>query len=450
MQMTCPKCGSVQPTAPVCAACGVFIQGYLERNARPAGKPARDLAPRPRGVPHLPPDAQPQESPALLRPVVLAVLGAVLALGLAWLILDARSSGHRSVRPVPATPTPSAQAAPEASVLLPETPVVRVPSPEALARAATPEPTAPPPPISGGGRAILAPAPMLDLVAGGGGRFLVCRLAGPPYLAVFDVVQETWTPLRFDAGEDARLAADADRLYVSAAEPRQLWALDLATLRPLTSAALPGTSPVRRLAAGSNARGPLLLVLEDALWLLDRATLEPVMRRQFIALDSAARQLAVDPATRVLASADGNTFTLLRPRDPAPGYALHLEGEVLRLELLPAGARYAVPDAAGRRIYTDQAAAGARVAQLPEASGRFLLEVREGSDRTRRSLRVLRAGDGAEVYALSELNEFGGPIVLDKLRFEQRFHLLPELGKLLTIPPSEDRIVIRALALPAP
>jgi hypothetical protein len=122
-------------------------------------------------------------------------------------------------------------------------------------------------------------APVADGAMGGGGRYLILRLAGKKKLAVFDVQQGKVTrelPLR---EEVVYFAAGANRLAVVNPDSKtvELWSLDRFELQ--RTAVLPSaltTGPIRQVCMGSASNGPLFFYLpnENRTWALNLDTLD--------------------------------------------------------------------------------------------------------------------------------------------------------------------------------
>lgn len=451
-RMTCPRCGRAQDLAPICVACGHLIEPRAPQPRPPAGARVRTE----RG-------GLQRETARLIR---VAMAGALVILGLsaAAALLRARLEAERPHRPPAAART---------AIETPAVAAASAPRPR-VERSVLPDP--PPPPISDGGREFAAPGRILDVAAGGGGRYLAALLAAPPYLAVFDAQAERWHGLSFAGGAEARIAADARRLFVATPSPRMLWSWDLETLAPLHSAAIadrvpraltpaqiaqrleeaallgipeeevdlrpPPATPLRLLAAGSAASDrPVLVVVGDDLRLVDPASLQPVRAAELAAVDPLLRNLAMLPGTRVAAAPDGRAFAFWRPRASTPSYLLRTAATI-SAEALPGGLRYAWPSASGELL----SAREDESLRLPGQGAGWRLEV-ELADRARRVGALRIAGPSAELR-LGPPSEFDNPIALDGLRLEQRFVLIEPLKKLATLPRSDDRVVLRDLAIP--
>ena len=123
---------------------------------------------------------------------------------------------------------------------------------------------------------VTLPGAVADVAVGGGGRFLIFRLAKS--LAVFDVQEGKVAKQLPLAEEDAHFAAGATRLVVlyPSAQLIQVW--DLTTFVKERSAPFPGSlkAEIRQVCMGSASNGPLFIYLpgQKRTLALNPATLE--------------------------------------------------------------------------------------------------------------------------------------------------------------------------------
>ena len=87
--------------------------------------------------------------------------------------------------------------------------------------------------------------------------------------------------------------------------------------------------------------------------------------------------------------------------------------------------------------------------QFPTTDGRFGISVRTGD-----MITLFRVADYAKVMVVTGLDEMTGilqrdSIVRDGISLENRYHFVPAAKLLVTIPQSNDRLVLRRLEMPA-
>jgi len=123
------------------------------------------------------------------------------------------------------------------------------------------------------------PAAVADAAVGGGGRYLVLRLAGKDKLAVFDVRQGKVVKLLPLAEDVVHFAADARQLIVIYPSAKRIQTWSLATWESTRSAALPESltrDKIHQICIGSASSGPLFVYLptEKRTLALDLASLK--------------------------------------------------------------------------------------------------------------------------------------------------------------------------------
>jgi hypothetical protein len=308
----------------------------------------------------------------------------------------------------------------------------------------------------------MLPAPVADVAVGGGGRYLLLHLPKLRQIAVFDVSQAKITghvPLTTD---NVRFTAGRDKLIVALADENVIQRWDLATQRREASAPLPVRDKLSGLALGSASDGPLLVAscqgaIRSELFFMDVATLTklPIQR-------TGAGHIHIFDVNGVRASADGRVFGIWRSQTIPQGIqTLVLEGNEARGHYLHNTAGHLLPGPDGKVIYT----AGGRYTNqvkplgdrrrgpllcLPaEQAGYFLsVQGKNPFDRNtkdkRGTLAIHRDGDERPLVTLPEVElptdlGQGGP---EPLSADKRVHFIPSAQVILTIPATNDRLVL--------
>lgn len=300
--------------------------------------------------------------------------------------------------------------------------------------------------------------------SGGAGRYFVSHLKDAEKLAVVDVVAGKRLG-EVPARGSFLFAANRDKLIVVLNDQRVVQRWDLQTLRREKTVLLPDDRPVRWVAMGSAGAGPLALWSSGKVQFWDVASLKPL----------AVRGEVVDQEANVKLwpSADGLTFCGYG-WSTVP-YAVMRLGNVTATSAdctmlrTPDGESFneawAMPSADGSllvrhgaRFYTgdmaviDPGPLKDAAAVYPTADPRFLLSLRrkdpyksEGN-----SVAVVAAVDRRVLYTVPDVEPVtGGRIgsVVGRLGPEPRVHYLPGPGLLVTIPDTNDRVVVRRFDL---
>jgi WD40 repeat protein/S1-C subfamily serine protease len=342
-------------------------------------------------------------------------------------------------------------------------------------------------------------SPIEDLVVGGGGRYLCLKLKGPE-LAIFDVnaadVKKT-IKLSSDnaliaAGGEFLVAVDPD--HVPATVER--WSFDELAAEGM-KATLPIRGRVRGLAMGSDSDGPLVVVWaphvdersakEARFSFLDPKTFavlkagpitnitrsgNPLLKWGGVSPSGGSIVLDDEPHGHLLhvrASAGGNLygiwesiqFTNQPIREHRFFQSLAIQGASLKFycDENTFGAGLIVPGLDGRTVYTGRGgirdSEGKRVGLADESSSASTIVIPSndpayylgvesdhamvyGTDPSERLCSVL----GLDEMASRANDQASGPT---NLTVEKRFHLIPAANLLITIPFSNDKLVLRRL-----
>ena len=217
------------------------------------------------------------------------------------------------------------------------------------------------------------PGTVADVVAGGGGCYLLLVLKDVKKLAVFDVKAAAvikYLPL---ASEEVLVAAGSEKLVLVYPDQRLVQRWRLETLEKELTKPLPFDGVVKAIAMGSNSAGPILVHWAVGYGALDRSpvsffdvtTLSLV--KGLKAENEAGRSGEAGSDDRVVAmhyssfrdlahwraSADGRVFgAWCTSHSPSGLFVLALEGKTVRMSYEHDSEGHVVPGPDGRTIYT--------------------------------------------------------------------------------------------------
>jgi hypothetical protein len=482
-RVRCPKCRA-EFDAP--AAVDVLEEAEAEIQSQPTRAPSRpgrrDDEPRRRrddedneGRPRRrgPGAVSRQSASPPTGLIVAAVAGGVMLLGCACaglVFLFLPRAGQP--QPAPAVAQKAAvdkQQADEAADIArdprpPQWPAPEGPPPAAGrddGRALAPGPIPPPrrvdirPPALDGDRAELAlPAPAADVAVGGDGRFLVLYLPARQQFAVFDANKAAIVK-SIPAADNVKFAAGMDKLVVLHPDGTvERWSL-LTFEREATGTLRMEVPPVA-VAMGSASNGPLLVSGVDWPRLGETAFFDVLaMKRLEMSFDPHGF-FNTSPTVFLRASADGRTFACVP--NGFDGNTLTCTWSAGRVRKYAGqGGTFPVPGPDGRTLYTGNgpytvdlrllAANGTPC--LPAHHGPYYLTLPRadggpgGLDRGTVSVHL--EGDGRPFASLAGVDLPAGlpGAEPDKLLRDRRVHLIPDARLLVTIPPGNDRLVLR-------
>jgi serine/threonine protein kinase len=403
------------------------------------------------------------------RTVMLAAAGvAALAVGtyLLW---------PRTKLPAPPVPSePIAQAPPVAAVVIP----MKAEQPAAVA-ATVPVPIAPPPhqkpatvdapvpapivpPPSDPNKVVVPlPGPVVDVVTGGGGRYLIWRLAGRQ-LAVFDVqtgIVVKQIPL---AEEKVHVAAGAERLVIIDPGAKLIHLWKLKTLRRERSVLLPeniAAHTIHQVCMGSASTGPLFAYLADekrtVMLELDTMATTDVHWTHWAPNNAyGPLDMRVSPDDSMLigwgggwAGSEAAFFNQGKQTGSNPN--------------VRCGLAFALPSADNRYIFVNGGMHSRTLAftEIPGLGGAFIVPAAEPGyflslakmagwahvgDKLDSGQVSVYNYDRRMLFALSKLDELKSP---SPLPWEKRIHYYPLAGVLVTVGAEQDRLIVRRVNL---
>jgi V8-like Glu-specific endopeptidase len=298
------------------------------------------------------------------------------------------------------------------------------------------------------------PSTIGDLAVGGGGRFLVLHLPRVRKLAVFDVSAARvvkYIPLE---EEGALCAAGQDKLVVVLPRKSVIQRWSLATLERERSQPLPVREQAVTMAMGSASQGPLLVGTASGIHFLDLQSLRPSDVHM-----PDHRPGGVGERTRIRASADGKVFGLWRADSVPQGMEVYtLIGHHLQTHYEHQSAGHVAPGPDGKVIFTRRGLYtsalkprkedndGGAAYCVPAAQGPLYLSLTAGRPG---KCALHMVGTSSPLVQLSDVEVPEG--LLDDgseaLGSDRRFQLIPAAKVLVTIPASNDRLVLHRFDL---
>ncbi len=340
-----------------------------------------------------------------------------------------------------------------------------------------------------------------DVAVGGGGRYLILTLKDARKLAVFDVNAADIVKTITLPTESVLVAAGAKTLVVAFPDQEifQRWDLETMT-RQGSSFPSPIKGRLKGLAMGNDSDGPLL-----ALWSTDSSNGFPQQPRfSFLDLKSLTVLKAgpisnggfqgiggVSPSggsivlhphlqarVHVRVSAGGDLFGIWHTNGSPTGFqTLAVHKATLKGIYNHEGLDHLAPGPDGRTVYTgrggvldaegkpvrggDSRPGTASELTIPSPDPAYDLSIsglksnmspnqQRGPNPVPITASVHAAGDGTRLLTLSELDEMSGAgenesSIQGDFTVEKRFHLVPAANLLITIPFTNDRLVLRTL-----
>lgn len=299
------------------------------------------------------------------------------------------------------------------------------------------------------------PAPATDVAVGGGGRFLVLHLPKLRKLAVFDVTEAKVVKYLPTSANNIKFTAGLDKLIVvqPSSYTIERWSLNTFEREAETKIAM--KVPPVAVAMGSASDGPLVISGCDWPSLGETAIFDiQKMKRIEVSVGPHAG-FHTSPHVFLRASADGRVFVCQAAASGGLQSFVWAKGDVQKYE--GGVGDYPVPSPDGTIIYTTQGRynsqlkeiAKDRIHCLPAHQGHYYLGVRPGdrssSPRTQKaSVSVHLAGDARLHINLAEIEGLDGwdPWNRDELSLDKRVHFIPDAKVIVTIPASNDRLVV--------
>jgi hypothetical protein len=349
-----------------------------------------------------------------------------------------------------------------------------------------------------------------DVQVGGGGKYLLLVMRGARQVAVFDVAEAKVVrtfPLPTD---EVLVTAGADKALFIYPDQQMIERYSLTTGVKEKKAQLPVRGVIKAATMGSGSKGPLLIHAAAGGQSHDAAAFFfiDIVKMKIIPIDPAAKghngSLFRD-LVHVRASASGQVFGVWSSTSYRGLETFVLDKTVRVFNASGGGGGHVVPSADGRAIYT--AAGGAystdlkpiqrgmklttapgapEMMLLPSTNPSFFIGVRgiqatgPRSNAARMTIRrspvrngptnvtiqeppkrattdpmleVYRRGGNEPIASVEGLDEMVGEYreqsVKDDFTVDKRIHFHAESGTLVTVPPSNDCLIVRKIVLPA-
>ncbi|HEY7423356.1 MAG TPA: protein kinase [Gemmataceae bacterium] len=302
--------------------------------------------------------------------------------------------------------------------------------------------------------------PFAQVRTGGGGRYLVFHLKKAKKLAIFDVtavkvVKEIELPT-----EDIVYACGRDKLMIVLPGQRIIWRWSLRTFQREKTAPVPDDRPVLKAAMGSHSHGPLLL------WTGGKVVFFDVERMEPFSVEGEVLNGGIQWGLELRASADGQTFIGWTPGlSPMQYSVMRLAEHKATMARSPDGhgfnGHWAMPNADASLFFRHKsglysadmkilAADGFKDAVLlPTEDPRFFLALRQQT-KDKDQVTICSTADRREILTLPNLEKMTGSSLYTNwglIGGEPRIHYLPAAHVLLTLPESNNRVVVRSLNL---
>jgi hypothetical protein len=296
--------------------------------------------------------------------------------------------------------------------------------------------------------------PYENLCTGGGGRFLVCYFKKAKKLSVFDVSEARVVKDIELSAEDILYACGRDKLMIIDQAQRTIQRWSLATFEREKTASVPKehTGPLHWVIMGSNSAGPLMLWSEGPVTLLDIDKMEPFKTDGKVLGGNNQWQF------RGRVSADGSTFVAWHNAIwPSGMDVMKLDGHNSKIigsaNNDGHNGRWAIPGPDARLLFRESGDMVVFDENLKDISGGIFKDVRCLPTEDPRYFLALRSQDDKHdqvaistscdlkpICTVKDLEKSSSGLI--GLR-EPRTRYIPSANLLITLPESNDRIVLR-------
>ena len=298
------------------------------------------------------------------------------------------------------------------------------------------------------------PAAVDGVAVGGGGKYLVLHLKKLQVLAVFDAAQGKVLKYLPMPTNELAFAAGAEKLFIGLKDLKVVQRWDLAKLALEVSGPAP-EGGIGRIAVGANAAGPVLLTGNKRIWQLDPATLQATRfpSKNWGTDGSAWGPVGIHVSfdgTAAVASGGGWAGMELSSLPPGGTEDIRAAGAASS-EVTLSGDGQLLFDGGNRIVRNDLASTvsvgGSQVfaAHDPAFSVAYEWDAKK-KPAPKPALKLFCNSDPrviATLHDVPELAEKSG------LPMAQRVHLIPALGKLVTLGGAGDELIVRPFDLTA-
>jgi hypothetical protein len=300
-----------------------------------------------------------------------------------------------------------------------------------------------------------------DVAVAGGGRYLILHLPKEQKLAVFDVNAAKVVGHIPVKEENAKFTAGLEDVLVVLPSARVIERWTLKTLERDVAVALPVKGVVKGVAMGSASRGPLLLHWAAGTEQLDRASftlINPETMKVIIG------EVKLPPAAmlgshfrdvvHLRASANGRVFGAWCTSHSPSGMLTFVYTDVLTQTYYAHHAvGHILPSADGKVLYTRSGRYAPQVKMsdrqengnpmLPACHGTYFLSLPQLGKKEAATIRTPDNDKPIATLTDLDLEVPREDAITHDFTFDKRVHLIPEAGVIITIPSSNDQLVVR-------
>jgi hypothetical protein len=323
------------------------------------------------------------------------------------------------------------------------------------------------------------PSSIADVCTGGGGRFLFLHLPKERKLAVFDANEAKVVKYLPLAEDKVAFAAGLEQLIVAYPGSNVLQRWSLTTFEKEVTVPCPVQGTIGNMVMGSASAGPLLICFEGGDWGGKATFIDPKTFRP-LDLEWTKGQMPASAAELVRASANGTLFGWRCGRG-SEGHdmgVVTLNGKQAQGRTThDLGASLLLPGPNGRYFYTSEGVLTSELQRVfpkareaaqqagvfvPARQGDLFLQLQPAGDRfgipgdnqpMKGSVAVMLPGQDRPLVTLRDIEgvahenlAYGGNPA-NKMHHDKRIHLIPDAKLLVTIPNTNDRLIVRRFDL---
>jgi hypothetical protein len=322
------------------------------------------------------------------------------------------------------------------------------------------------------------PGSIADVCVGRGGRFLFLHLPSQRKLAVFDASEAKVVKYLPLAEDKVAFAAGLDWLIVGYPNSNVLQRWNLTTFEKEATVPCPVPGTIGNVVMGSASAGPLLICFEGGDWGGKATFIDPKTFRP-LDLEWTQGQMPAVAAELVRASADGTLFGWRCGRG-SEGHdmgVVTLNGKQAQGRTQGLGASLLIPGHNGRYFFTSEGVLTSELQRVfprlpvpgqpsadyvPARQGDLFLQLQPGGNPfgipgdnqpMKGSVAVMLPGQDRPLVTLRDIEgvahenlAYGGNPA-NRMHHDKRIHLIPDAKLLVTIPNTNDRLILRRFDL---
>ncbi|EDN69811.1 hypothetical protein BGP_0199 [Beggiatoa sp. PS] len=327
---------------------------------------------------------------------------------------------------------------------------------------------------------IIMPSPIEDVILAAGGKYLIVKFK-QPQLGIFDIAVGDWAKIINMDDSNFQMAANRNKLLIGLQDKGKLIYYDLETLSHQRT--IINRFKIKAMALGWDSDDEPLFIISnvskessnrrffDSPFFLDIDTFKPI-HVDWITSEGAFMLINGFNYDYLLrASANGKLFTGWHTNSTPSGiHLIQLKSGTGYSQHEHTNAGYLAPSFDGNMIYTPENGiidTKLNVIQnlekmhpIPGTTSLYFLTINNRNKNKNVSLTIHRTRDYQAVLTLDELSEmnhdssdlkylyFREPLYYEpRLTEDKRYWLFPDINRLITIPYSNDRLVIREVDL---